>query len=106
LELVCGLAKIALTIEVSAYLAGNHIEMKAADTINGDAGVINWNCGAAQSPPAAPGSADGDCFINQSTQTCSLRELTRPAADNTAARPVFVAGATHLDPRNWLISRR
>ena len=55
-ELVCGKAKIVLKSDGGIYLKGAHIELQGESAINGDAGVINWNCGASKSPPAAPGS--------------------------------------------------
>ena len=66
-ELVCGKAKIVLKSDGGIYLKGAHIEMQAEDGINGDASMIQWNCGASQSPPATPkgdddsggGSGDG-----------------------------------------------
>ncbi|QHM74774.1 Actin cross-linking toxin VgrG1 [Mixta theicola] len=55
LELVCGQARIVLTSDGGIYLQGKHIELLAENALNGDAAMAQWNCGATQAPPSAPG---------------------------------------------------
>ncbi|QHM71831.1 type VI secretion system Vgr family protein [Mixta intestinalis] len=55
LELVCGQARIVLTSDGGIYLQGKHIELLAENALNGDAAMTQWNCGATQAPPSAPG---------------------------------------------------
>lgn len=59
-ELVCGKAKIVLTNDGTIYLKGERIEFQANGAINGDANQIQWNCGAAQSPPNRPEAEGSD----------------------------------------------
>lgn len=59
-ELVCGKAKIVLTSDGTIYLKGERIEFQANGALNGDADLIQWNCGAAQSPPNKPESEGSD----------------------------------------------
>nr|WP_264293957.1 type VI secretion system tip protein TssI/VgrG [Diaphorobacter aerolatus] len=53
-ELVCGKAKIVLKSDGGIYLKGAHIELQAEKELNGDAGMVQWNCGASKTPPATP----------------------------------------------------
>jgi type VI secretion system secreted protein VgrG len=64
LQLKCGDAQIVLDSGGGIYLQGAHIEMKASAAINGDAGMIQWNCGAAQAAPNPPSSDDDDSDID------------------------------------------
>jgi hypothetical protein len=57
LEIACGAAKIVLDSGGGIYLTGTHIEMQGGGAINGDAGSIKWNCGAASGAPGAPAPA-------------------------------------------------
>jgi type VI secretion system secreted protein VgrG len=57
LSLTCGKAQIVLTEEGGIYLQGAHIELTGESAINGDAGLVQWNAGAAQSAPGDPGTA-------------------------------------------------
>ncbi|GKT15128.1 type VI secretion system tip protein VgrG [Acidovorax sp. SUPP2522] len=59
LELACGQARIVLKADGGIYLKGAHIELQGDSGIHGDAGTIQWNCGASQTPPAAPAGGDG-----------------------------------------------
>ncbi len=43
-----------LTKDGSIFLNGTHIHLEGESDVNGDAPVINWNCGAAQPVPDAP----------------------------------------------------
>ncbi|CAC9686858.1 type VI secretion system Vgr family protein [Delftia tsuruhatensis] len=56
LEWACGKAKIVLKSDGGIYLKGAYIELQAEGGINGDAGMIQWNCQASQSPPTPPKS--------------------------------------------------
>ncbi len=53
LELCCGKAKLVLTRR-RHILNGTHIHLEGESDVNGDAPVINWNCGATQPVPDAP----------------------------------------------------
>ncbi len=54
LELCCGKARLVLTKDGSIFLNGTHIHLEGESDVNGDAPVINWNCGATQPVPDAP----------------------------------------------------
>ncbi|WP_336692619.1 type VI secretion system Vgr family protein [Delftia acidovorans] len=54
LELACGKARIVLQSNGGIYLQGVHIQLQGEGAINGDAGRIQWNCGASRSAPSAP----------------------------------------------------
>lgn len=56
LELVCGQARLVLTQDGGIFLNGTAINLQGAQIISGDGPVINWNCGAAKTPPDAPES--------------------------------------------------
>ncbi len=51
LELCCGKARLVLTKDGSIFLNGTHIHLEGESDVNGDAPVINWNCGATQPVP-------------------------------------------------------
>ncbi len=53
-ELVCGKARIVLTKDGGIFLKGEFIELQASSALNGDADLIQLNCGATKAPPDAP----------------------------------------------------
>jgi type VI secretion system secreted protein VgrG len=59
MQLLCGKASIVLQRGGGIYLKGVHIDLQGESSINADAGVIQWNCGASQSAPAAPQAGSG-----------------------------------------------
>lgn len=58
LELSCGKARLVLTKDGQIFLNGTRIHLEGAADVNGDAPMINWNCGETVPPPAAPKSEE------------------------------------------------
>lgn len=54
LELRCGKARLVMTKDGAIYLNGTKIDLEGAESVNGDALTINWNCGATGTVPDAP----------------------------------------------------
>ncbi|EKT1260925.1 type VI secretion system tip protein VgrG [Salmonella enterica] len=58
LELCCGKARLVLTKDGQIFLNGTHIHLEGESDVNGDAPLINWNCGATKPVPDAPKPKD------------------------------------------------
>ncbi|EMR5472847.1 type VI secretion system tip protein VgrG [Salmonella enterica] len=54
LELRCGKARLVMTKDGKIFLNGTKIDLEGAESVNGDALTINWNCGATETVPDAP----------------------------------------------------
>lgn len=54
LELRCGKARLVMTKDGKIFLNGTKIDLEGAESVNGDALMINWNCGATETVPDAP----------------------------------------------------
>lgn len=54
LELCCGKARLVLTKDGQIFLNGTHIHLEGESDVNGDAPLINWNCGTTKPVPDAP----------------------------------------------------
>jgi type VI secretion system secreted protein VgrG len=54
LELRCGQARLVMKKDGKIFLNGTKIDLEGVESVNGDALMINWNCGATETVPDAP----------------------------------------------------
>jgi type VI secretion system secreted protein VgrG len=80
IEFICGESRLALTPD-GLYLQAGHIELTGKSAINGDAALIQWNAGAAQSAPGVRGTEEEDALV-------AAPEVEKEVVESGSAPPV------------------